>query len=149
MNKVNRREWLAGLAAAALVPGLGAGLAQQATKHPKESNPPKGSKLALEDYLPKSMLHVPETKVPRARFAVIDFHTHLSWSPREGTKPRYNTTPENALAVMDRRNVRTMVNLTGGYGPILDENIRYWQDSHPGRFVVFTEPMYNRITEAQ
>ena len=26
------------------------------------------------------MLHVPETRVPRARFPVIDFHTHLGFS---------------------------------------------------------------------
>jgi predicted TIM-barrel fold metal-dependent hydrolase len=93
------------------------------------------------------MLHVPETKVPRARFPALDFHTHLSWTPRDGQKPRFNTTPEQALAVMDRRNVRTMVNLTGGYGPALEENIRYWQKAHPGRFVVFTEPWLGRFNE--
>jgi predicted TIM-barrel fold metal-dependent hydrolase len=141
MYRVNRREWLASLAAAAVAPGLGAGLAQHSNVQPKEG------KLALENYLPKSMLHVAETKVPRARFPVIDFHTHLSWTPRGASKPHFNTTPEHALTVMDRRNVRMMVNLTGGYGPALDENIRYWQNSHPGRFVVFTEPWFDRITE--
>jgi len=35
-------------------------------------------KLELADFQPKSMLHVPETKVPRSRHPVIDIHTHLS-----------------------------------------------------------------------
>ena len=40
--------------------------------------------LLLKDYQPKSMLHVPETHVPRSRFPNIDFHTHLSWIDRKG-----------------------------------------------------------------
>lgn len=141
ISKFNRREWLAGLAAAAIVPNLRGGFfAQQRGER-------RGEKLALEDYVPKSMLHVAETKVARSRFPVIDFHTHLSWTPRDSTKPRYNTTPEKALQVMDRRNVRVMVNLTGGYGPVLEENMRYWQQAHPDRFVVFTEPWLSRFNE--
>ena len=142
MNKLSRRHWLASLAAAAVVPTLRGGFAQQ-----QGGGQPAPPKLPLEDYVPKSMLHVKETKVERALFPAIDFHTHLSWTPREGTSPRHNTTPERALEVMDRRNVRTMVNLTGGYGPILEENIRHWQQAHPGRFVVFTEPWLARFTE--
>src|SRR2546423_11242496 len=61
-------------------------------------------KLALEDYEPKSMLHVPETKVPRARFPAIDFHAHLSWSnSRKGKNELHNNaTPDEVLSVMDR-----------------------------------------------
>ena len=142
MGKLNRRQWLASLAAAGVVPALRPGFARQ-----QGGEKAKAEKLALEDYVPKSMLHVPETKVPRARFPAIDFHTHLSWTPRDGQKPHHNTTPEKALEVMDRRNVRVMVNLTGGYGPVLEENIRYWQRPHPDRFVVFTEPWWGRFTE--
>ena len=32
----------------------------------------------LTEFEPKSMLHVDETHVARARFPVIDFHTHVS-----------------------------------------------------------------------
>ncbi len=135
MNTVNRRQWLASLAVASVVPGVRAGLAQQTNAQGKQTPP----KLPLEDYVPKSMLHVPETKLSRSRFPVIDFHTHLSRTPRGGDKPQFNATREQVLAVMDRRNVRAMVNLTGGYGPVLDENIRYWQKPSPDRFVVFTE----------
>jgi predicted TIM-barrel fold metal-dependent hydrolase len=44
--------------------------------------------------------------------------------------------------------VRTMVNLTGGYGVALEESVRYWQTPSPDRFIVFTEPWFNRAAEA-
>ena len=142
MSKLDRRQWLASLAAAAAVPALGRrGLARQQ----QGGGGAKEGRLALEDYVPKSMLHVNETKVPRARFPAVDFHTHLSWTPADGQKANQNTTPAKALEVMDRRNVRVMVNLTGGFGPALEENIRYWQQAHPDRFVVFTEPWFSRF----
>jgi predicted TIM-barrel fold metal-dependent hydrolase len=110
---------------------------------------PGKRKLALEDYEPKSMLHVTETTVPRARFPVIDFHTHLSWSGRRGqvAEAHNNATPEEVLPIMDRKNVRMMVNLTGGYGKVLEQTINYWQKPHPDRFLVFTEPSFGKITE--
>ena len=149
MSGWNRRQWLASL----VLGGIGhktIAHAQQAGAN-KEATPQGKMQLLLEDYEPKSMLHVSETKVPRARFPVIDFHTHLSWSSRSGNieKARFNATPDEVLPVMDRKNVRTMVNLTGGYGTVLEENIRYWQTPHPRRFVVFTEPWFNKITEPQ
>jgi predicted TIM-barrel fold metal-dependent hydrolase len=117
---------------------------QQVTKRQRGNKP-----LALVDYEPKSMLHVPETKVPRSRFPGIDFHTHLSWVEdwRNNPRLRHAAKPDEVLSVMDRKNIRLMVNLTGGYGTMLDEAIRHWQTPHPDRFIVFTEPWYNKITE--
>ena len=82
----------------------------------------------------------------RARFPVIDFHTHLSWAGR-GPGVRMNATPQEALKVMDAKNIRAMVNLTGGHGDGLEENIKVWQKAHPGRFYVFTEPQWMRVAE--
>ena len=48
---------------------------------------------------------------------------------------------------MDRKNIRTMVNLTGGYGAGLDETIRYWRSRDQERFLVFTEPWYDKTAE--
>src|SRR6185369_15954579 len=97
----------------------------------KKVEPP----LALKDYQPKSMLHVPETHVSRSRFPNIDFHTHLSWIDRKGNTDvvLHNATPSEALQVMDAKNIRIMVNLTGGYGPLLEETLRHWQQPHPDR----------------
>jgi predicted TIM-barrel fold metal-dependent hydrolase len=133
---MNRRDWLAGAAAMTAAPQGG-------------QKPESRTALALSDYEPKSMLHVPETKVERARFPVIDVHAHLSSSAPLGKEggPRHAAPPEEVLAVMDRKNVRMMVNLTGGYGEALVETIRYWQASRPERFLVFTEPCWNRSAE--
>jgi predicted TIM-barrel fold metal-dependent hydrolase len=148
MNRYNRREWLAGLgglAAASLAAPAALAWQQQGGSQPGQTPPP----LALDDFEPRSMLRVKETKVPRARFPVIDFHTHLSSVDRRARpeKTRFNAKREDALAVMDRKNLRTMVNLTGGYGAALDEAIAYWQTPSPDRFIVFTEPWFSRFTE--
>lgn len=137
---MNRREWMS-LAAAALA--ARAGKAQNAA--PAQSAGPAGV-LPVEQYQPKSMLHVPETHVPRARFPVIDFHTHITGG--SGGNIRFSMEPGNCLAVMDRKNIRTMVDLTGSYGQGLREAIAKLQTAHPGRFVVFTEPAYTKVSES-
>jgi predicted TIM-barrel fold metal-dependent hydrolase len=105
--------------------------------------------LPLPDFEPRSELQVAVTPVERARFPVVDFHTHLSWSP--GLDPagemRYPAEPEELLGVMDRKNIRTMVNLTGGWGKGLDDCIAKFVTAHPARFVVFTEPAWSRAAE--
>jgi predicted TIM-barrel fold metal-dependent hydrolase len=109
--------------------------------------------LDISDYEPKSMLHTADTKVERARYPVIDIHTHLSFTAKSEkgvamTGDRsYPAPPADLLAVMDRRNLRTMVNLTGGYGDGLREAIQRYDRAHPGRFLTFTEPMWNRANE--
>ncbi len=76
MNRIGRRRWLESV-----------GMFFVAGRLPTTSitSPPvelesagKPVQLALSDFQPRSMLHVPETKVPRSRYPVIDIHTHLS-----------------------------------------------------------------------
>lgn len=104
--------------------------------------------LSLADYEPKSMLQVRETRVERARFPVIDIHTHISGSARSkdgvelAAEREYLGTPEELLAVMDRKNIRSMVNLTGGYGAGLREAVARYDRRFPDRFYTFTEPSY-------
>ena len=77
--------------------------------------------LDLSQYEPKSMLQVHESHVERAKFPVIDFHTHISVAAKSekgvalSPEREYLGTPQECLAVMDRKNIRCMVNLTGGY----------------------------------
>jgi predicted TIM-barrel fold metal-dependent hydrolase len=112
------------------------------------------SKLDLADFQPKSMLHVPETKVPRARYPVIDIHTHLSIRTKSvngvgmGDQMDFLATPETLLPVMDKTNLRMMVNLTGGSGAGLAEAIRKFQQPHPDRFLTFTEPSWDHTNQA-
>ncbi len=146
MRRFNRREWLAGASLAALgATTLSGCRGNQAAEQAARSEAP----LALKDYEPRSMLHVPETRIERAKFPVIDFHTHLSSTDRNAKpeRARFRAKPEEILPVMDRKNVQVMVNLTGGYGEALEQSLSYWQKPAPDRFVVFTEPWFNRITE--
>lgn len=127
----------------------GASLALGARGQTAAPKPSDGPELPLEKYEPKSMLHLPETKVPRSRYPVIDFHTHITQQHELGGKKEltFYATAEDCLAVMDRKNVRTMVNLTGGYGANLETAIARLQASHPGRFVVFMEPAWDRVAD--
>ena len=111
------------------------------------------ARLDLTEFQPKSMLHVRETRVERSRFPVIDVHTHLGWAAREqggvarGQKMTFLTPPDAALKVMDRKNLRMLVNLTGGYGKGLAESVQRYDRAHPGRFLTFTEPWWGRLNE--
>jgi predicted TIM-barrel fold metal-dependent hydrolase len=114
----------------------------QATGNPR---PAASGGIPLEQYAPKSMLHVPATQVPRARFPVIDFHTHITFG--DSGKIQFQMDPDKCLSVMDRKNIRTMVDLTGSYGEGLREAVRRLSEAHPGRFVVFTEPAWTKASD--
>jgi predicted TIM-barrel fold metal-dependent hydrolase len=107
----------------------------------------KPSPLDLSQFEPRSMLHVKQTQVPRARFPLIDFHTHLSWGDPKGETNKLLMSAEDLLAVMDRKNIRIMVNLTGGYGKSLEESVRLLSKPHPSRFIVFTQPWFSKVSE--
>jgi predicted TIM-barrel fold metal-dependent hydrolase len=49
---------------------------------------------------------------------------------------------------MDRRGLRILVNVTGGYGTSLRQTLATFQQPHPDRFVVFTEPWWCKTNEA-
>jgi predicted TIM-barrel fold metal-dependent hydrolase len=148
MEKVNRRT-VFGLAAGAVAGGLAtsAGACKQAVP------PPAKEVLDIPDFQPRSMLHVPETKVPKARFPVIDIHTHLSFSKKSKDGAAYGEEltwlgePSELLDVMDRKNLRMLVNVTGGVGSGLRASVAKYDRAHPGRFVSFTEPSYSRAAE--
>jgi predicted TIM-barrel fold metal-dependent hydrolase len=57
------------------------------------------------------------------------------------------STPEELLPVMDRKGVRTLVNLTGGVGQGLEESIRLFDRAAPGRFLTLTEPSFALFPE--
>jgi len=137
MSQITRREWAAGMVMTAL--------AASACK--REPERPKPQPLDISQYQPKSMLHVKETQVQRSRFPVIDFHTHLTWGNPAGDSVRVPMQPDEILAVMDRKNIRLMVNLTGGYDKAFEQAIATFQTPHPERFMVFTQPWFNRIVE--
>ena len=90
--------------------------------------------LRLSDFVPRQQLRVPERRVTRPRFPVIDAHNHLGlafggdWAAR--------TAPELELA-MDASGVAAIVDLDGGWGEGLRREIERWQVPLPGRVAVF------------
>jgi Amidohydrolase len=138
-----RRGWLsaagAGITGAAL--SAAASVDASSDAQPARATPT----LPLAEFQPKSMLHVEETRVERARFPVIDVHTHIS--PR-GRSPRPGVPPAQLVTVMDAVNVRTMVNVTGGWGEDLVRTIANFDRAFPKRFVTMTEPAWARAGEA-
>jgi len=151
MTGLNRRRWfqsVAGILVANRLPVSPAPSAS-APSTPRNATQP----LPLTDFEPRSMLHVPETKVSRSRYPVVDVHTHLSSKARQvngvsvGEEMRYPASAEAVLSLMDRKNIHTMVNLTGGVGQGLREAIQKFQQPHPSRFLTFTEPWWERSNE--
>src|SRR5207245_2072710 len=148
MSGIDRRSWLGSI-----------GMSLVASRLPRTSitSPMQaegaGKPLQLADFQPRSMLHVPETKVPRSRYPVIDIHTHLSFAAKTengvgiGEEMKYLAPVEAVLPLMDRKNICVMVNLTGGVGNGLEETIRKFQRPYPERFVVFTEPWWERTNQ--
>ena len=154
MSIWSRRMWLRGaLAAVTGSPALASSASLLAEPRIPSREGPAPRTLDLSEFQPRSMLHVPETKVPRAKFPVIDIHTHLSFQAEYqngvpvGEKMHYPAPPEEILAVMDRKNIRMLVDLTGGHGQGLVEAIGKWQTAYPGRFLVFTQPWWERSNE--
>jgi predicted TIM-barrel fold metal-dependent hydrolase len=134
-----RRGWLSAAGAAL----AGTTFAESAARAAQAK--PAGAPLPLTEFEPKSMLHVAETTVQRARFPVIDFHTHVS--PRRGAK-KAPVPPSELVKTMDAVNLRTMVNLTGGFGEDLSATIANFDRAFPRRFVTMTEPAWTRASEA-
>jgi len=145
---MNRRQWL-----------YGAGLFAGASRLPvlpanaQAERPPAPKPLDLSQYEPKSMLHVQESRVERAKFPLIDIHTHLSVSTKSeagvelAAQRQYLGTPQELLPVMERKNIRAMVNLTGGYEKGLADTVAKYDRAYPGRFYTFTEPSFARFNE--
>ncbi len=149
---ISRRQWLYGMG---LVAGCGTQVGKVAgTSAENEARPATGSApLELSQYEPRSMLRVRKSHVERSKFPSIDFHTHISGSTKSekgvelSPDREYLGTPQELLAVMDRKNIRALVNLTGGYDGGLAEAVAKYDRAYPGRFYTFTEPSYSRFKQ--
>jgi predicted TIM-barrel fold metal-dependent hydrolase len=158
--KLRRRDWLrtAGLGAVGTA-GLAAcaeakkPAAEKVAASSGSSCPTAGEDLLLQDFRPKSALHVPETRVETPRFPVIDVHTHMTFVSKSekgvamGEEMTALTTPEKALEVMDRKGIRAILNLTGGIGKGFEETVAAWDQAHPGRFYTCVQPRFEDLLE--
>lgn len=148
---MNRRQLLRGTSAGLLVAGAARTGAVQAEVPDAKAEP---KPLSLAEYEPKSMLHVKETHVEQARYPVIDIHTHITVSAQSKAgvemvaERQYLGTPAELISVMSRKNIRAMVNLTGGYDTGLAQAVAKYDRAFPGRFYTFTEPSYSKLLES-
>jgi predicted TIM-barrel fold metal-dependent hydrolase len=162
MSKETRREWLAVMSGGLMMPvvaqgrgGRRAGEGQRERQRGSGSGSGAGApeRLLLDDFQPKSALHVPEHRIEQPRFPVIDFHTHLTWSGRtaDGRNDAEAITTiapaSDLLPIMDRKSVSLMVNLTGGRGSGLAQTVSRFDGPHAGRFLTFTEPWWSRAAD--
>jgi predicted TIM-barrel fold metal-dependent hydrolase len=154
--QLQRRDWLktVGLGALGATGLAGCAETKESAAVPAGTScPTAGEPLLLEDFRPKSMLHVPETRVETPRFPVIDIHTHLTFVTKSengvamGEEMTALTTPEQALEVMDRKGIRAMLNLTGGIGRGFEETVAAWDEAYPGRFYTCVQPRFEDLLE--
>lgn len=100
--------------------------------------------MTLDEFEPKSMLCVEQSKVPLPRYPVIDFHTHITWSGglTGEDKVTFTAQADEILPVLDRKDVRAVVNLTAGYTNALKQTMA----ALPGpRFLHCTEPNWAAV----
>jgi predicted TIM-barrel fold metal-dependent hydrolase len=99
--------------------------------------------LTFEEYNPPSTLVVPAHPLTRARFPFIDVHSH--------TFNAYTMTAEQAAALvreMDALNMKTMVNLSGGWGDSLAVGLRNMKGRFPTRFITFANVDFRNIDQS-
>lgn len=92
----------------------------------------EGRPLALEHFRPRPMLKVDEHRLTRAKYPVVDVHTH----------PRYRLrhSPELLDAfvkLMDQHNIAVCVSLDGQLGHDLADHKKYLWTKYRDRFVIF------------
>ncbi|MDH7568140.1 MAG: amidohydrolase family protein [Armatimonadota bacterium] len=107
--------------------------------------------LALEDirlseYRPRCELVLPEHRVQRARFPVIDAHCHLGRIVRAGREAAARLVEE-----MDACGVRAIVNLDGDRDAevSLENSLRVLREPYPQRFILFTVLNWKRVEEGE
>lgn len=88
-----------------------------------------GEELLLGEYDPRARLIVPVHKVLRARYPVINIHSHFRRS--------VHRTPEQIVAAMDACNVERIVDLDGDLGERLHEELGRYAGYDPRRLVIF------------
>src|ERR1700746_523047 len=99
--------------------------------------------LLLKDFKPVSMLHVPAHEIDRAKFYVIDVHSHVN----DAARIDEHMPPERVVEVMDHTNVKTIVILTGMWGDKLQAVIDEMVKPYPGRFMVFTQLDWSKVDD--
>jgi predicted TIM-barrel fold metal-dependent hydrolase len=103
----------------------------QIRPRPAEGREPENKPPTIREYKPKSMLVAPQHLVPRAKFPVIDIHSHQPTPISAGEYDR-------VMKGMESNNLQILVNLSGSFGDRLRQGVDALRASrHAGRMVLF------------
>jgi len=86
-------------------------------------------------YQPKSNLVLKQSTPDKPKFTVIDVHTHFS----------SDVSPTFLIEKMDALGIRTIINLSGGYGAKLDLMLEKFSRYDPNRFIIFCNLDFSKI----
>lgn len=101
-------------------------LAMASCAYAAETSSPE--QLLLKDFKPKSIYRIPVTQVTKARFPVIDMHTH-----------DYAKTDDQIaewVRTMDQLGIRKSIILSDAHGPAFDAIVARYK-KYPGRFSIW------------
>jgi uncharacterized protein len=133
------------LALVLLIAGLSAPYARtqqppgQVRPRPAEGRDPQLQPPTIREYKPKSTLVVPEHPVPRAKFPVVDIHSHQPTpiSPAEF---------DRVMTGMEENNLRVLVNLSGSSGSRLRQGVEALRASkYKDRMVLFANVDFGNV----
>jgi predicted TIM-barrel fold metal-dependent hydrolase len=91
-----------------------------------------GRNLLLENFRPKPTLALPQTRLTRAKFPVVDVHTHF--------RHKFRGSADELAAwveLMDRNHIAVCVSLDGQWGELVDEHAKLLWTKHKDRFAIF------------
>lgn len=88
--------------------------------------------LELKDFRPQPKLVVPGTMLSRAKFGVVDVHTHFFFKLRHDRDAL-----DGFVNMMNRNNIQVCVSLDGKLGDRLDSHIKYLWSDYKDRFAIF------------
>ena len=96
----------------------------------------QAQELTFEEYNPESTLVVPENPVTRAKFPVVDVHSHHNM---------VNKDLSIVVGAMDTLNLAVLVNLSGGSGKKLKDGMANIQKNYPNRFLQFANVDFSGV----
>ncbi len=91
-----------------------------------------GRDLLLKNFRPKATLKVDQHLLTRAKFPVVDVHSHFRYRLKHSP-----VALDTFVGLMDRHNIAVCVSLDGKLGDDLDEHIKYLWTKYKDRFVIF------------
>ena len=111
----------------------------QIRPRPAEGREPEFKPPTIREYKPKSMLVAPQHPVPRAKFPVIDIHSH---QPTPISAGEY----DSVMKGMEENNLQVLVNLSGSWGDRLRQGVQALRASkYKDRMVLFANVNFRGV----